>query len=237
MTGNAATALPVGAGNPVMPLTWSFLLGQGGQVWHLAAREPRSGTLTRSSASHSPAVFVAHGSPRPWRDRTRRAGQASRTHAAPRGKRVVATRAGPVGQRAARSAVAVREMSSLRRLGASSASAGMPGRVPVRSRTELDCIGCQRPHLHRQIPALPDVVEAVGDRHAAAKRNLAGRRQVAPGEFVYGLGTCIRSGRVTPISPLKWPFQRCCSAVPGAHASMRLMLDRKTASWISADTR
>jgi len=27
-------------------------------------------------------------------------------------------------------------------------------------------------------------------------------------------------------SPLKWPFQRCCSAVPGARARMRLMLDR-----------
>jgi hypothetical protein len=101
----------------------------------------RSGTLTRSSASHPPAVFVAHRSPRPWRDRTRRAGQASRTHAAPRGKRVVATRAAPVGQRAARSAAAVRAVSSSRRRGASM-STGMPGRVSVRSRTGLDCIGC-----------------------------------------------------------------------------------------------
>jgi hypothetical protein len=43
---------------------------------------------TRSSTSHPPAVFVAHGSRRPWPGRTGRARQSSRTCGAPLSRRI-----------------------------------------------------------------------------------------------------------------------------------------------------
>jgi hypothetical protein len=48
--------------------------GPGGPT-SLTSAEPQP--ATRSSTSHRPAVFVAHGSPRPWRGLTGRAGQST----------------------------------------------------------------------------------------------------------------------------------------------------------------